>query len=87
MGDHAGEKLIIYFQSGLAIWQPSGNFSEVIARISVKSKRGKSYAKERFVGDYKYQIKQKKKFVNGIKAGDRLVVRLYDTENRFIGYK
>ncbi|MBW4572238.1 MAG: S-layer homology domain-containing protein [Tolypothrix carrinoi HA7290-LM1] len=70
----------------LAIWQPSGNFSEVITRISIKPKRGKGYLKERFLGDYKCKIKQKTKFVNGFKAGDRIVVRLYDTENRFIGY-
>ncbi len=70
----------------LAVWQPAGNFSEVITRISVKGKRGKGYLKERFLGDYKYKIKQKAKFVKGLKAGDRVVVRLYDTQNRFIGY-
>ncbi|MEH2233734.1 MAG: S-layer homology domain-containing protein [Nostoc sp.] len=70
----------------LAIWQPSGNFSEVIARISVKSKSGQSYLKEQFLGDYKYKIKQKAKFVKGLKASDRIVVRLYDVQNRFIGY-
>ncbi|MBW4559780.1 MAG: S-layer homology domain-containing protein [Mojavia pulchra JT2-VF2] len=70
----------------LAIWQQAGNFSEVITRISVKSKRGKGYLKERFLGDYKYKIKQKAKFAKGLKEGDRVVVRLYDTQNRFIGY-
>jgi hypothetical protein len=70
----------------LVIWEPSGNLSEVIARISVKSKGGKGYLKERFLGDYKYKIKQKAKFVKGLKASDRIVVRLYDVQNRFIGY-
>ncbi|ODH00627.1 S-layer protein [Nostoc sp. KVJ20] len=70
----------------LAIWQPSGNFSEVIARISVKSKSDEGYLKERFLGDYKYKIKQKAKFSKGLKASDRIVVRLYDIQNRFIGY-
>ncbi|MEH1821997.1 MAG: S-layer homology domain-containing protein [Nostoc sp.] len=70
----------------LTIWQPSGNFSEVIARISVKSKGSKGYLKEQFLGDYKYKIKQKAKFVKGLKASDRIVVRLYDIQNRFIGY-
>ncbi len=70
----------------LAIWEPSGNFSEVIARISVKSKSSKGYLKERFLGDYKYKIKQKAKFAKGLKASDRIVVRLYDVQNRFIGY-
>ncbi|MEH2283635.1 MAG: S-layer homology domain-containing protein [Nostoc sp.] len=70
----------------LAIWEPSANLSEVIARISVKSKSGKGYLKERFLGDYKYKIKQKAKFAKGLKASDRIVVRLYDVQNRFIGY-
>ncbi len=71
----------------IAIYQPTGNLSEVIARVSVKTKRGKKgFYKERFLGDYKYKIKQKAKFVKGIKTGDRMVVRLYDTQNRFIGY-
>ncbi|BBD62001.1 S-layer domain-containing protein [Nostoc sp. HK-01] len=70
----------------LAILQASGDFPEVIARISVKSKRHKDFLKERFLGDYKYKLKHKAKFVKGIKAGDRVVVRLYDTQNRFIGY-
>ncbi|MEJ6484294.1 S-layer homology domain-containing protein [Nostoc punctiforme UO1] len=70
----------------LAIWEPSGNLSELIARISVKSKGGKGYLKERFLGDYKYKIKQKAKFAKGLKASDRIVVRLYDVQNRFIGY-
>lgn len=70
----------------LAILQPSGSFEEVIARVSIKGKRGKSYLKERFLGDYKYKIQQKAKFVKGLKAGDRIVVRLYDNQNRFIGY-
>ncbi|MBW4677849.1 MAG: S-layer homology domain-containing protein [Desmonostoc geniculatum HA4340-LM1] len=70
----------------LAIWEPSGNLSEVIARVSVKSKHNKNYLKERFLGDYKYKIKQKAKFVKGLKASDRIVVRLYDLQNRFIGY-
>ncbi|BAZ53316.1 S-layer domain-containing protein [Nostoc sp. NIES-4103] len=70
----------------LAIWQPAGNFTDVIARVSLKAKRNKGYLKERFLGDYKYKIKHKAKFVKGLKAGDRVVVRLYDTQNRFIGY-
>ncbi|MBH8563194.1 S-layer homology domain-containing protein [Nostoc sp. CENA67] len=70
----------------LAIWQPSGNFTDVIARVSFKAKRNQAYLKERFLGDYKYKIKHKAKFVKGLKAGDRVVVRLYDTQNRFLGY-
>ncbi|WP_016951263.1 S-layer homology domain-containing protein [Anabaena sp. PCC 7108] len=70
----------------LAIWQPGGNFSEVIARVSMKGKHGEKYYQERFLGDYRYKIKQQAKFVKGFKLGDRIVVRLYDTKNRFIGY-
>ncbi|WP_460204028.1 S-layer homology domain-containing protein [Scytonema sp. NUACC21] len=70
----------------LSILQPSGSFSDVIARVSVKGKRGKGYFKERFLGDYKYKVKHKAKFVKGLKAGDRIIVRLFDTQNRFIGY-
>lgn len=73
----------------LAILQPSGNLSEVVARVSLKGKRNKGYLQERFLGDYKYKVKQKgkkAKFVKGIKPGDRIVVRLYDLQNRFLGY-
>jgi hypothetical protein len=73
----------------LAILQPSGNLSEVVARVSLKGKRNKGYLQERFLGDYKYKVKQKgkkAKFVKGIKPGDRVVVRLYDLQNRFLGY-
>ena len=70
----------------LYIWQPGGTIKEVIARISIKSKYGNKYRQERFLGDYKYKIKQKAKFVKGFKLCDRIVVRLYDNTNRFIGY-
>jgi hypothetical protein len=70
----------------LYIWQPGGTIKEVIARVSIKSKYGNKYRQERFLGDYKYKIKQKAKFVKGFKLGDRIVIRLYDTSNRFIGY-
>ncbi len=73
----------------LAILQPSGNLSEVVTRVSLKGKRNKGYLKERFLGDYKYKLQQKgkkAKFVKGIKPGDRVVVRLYDLQNRFLGY-
>ncbi|OKH16211.1 hypothetical protein NIES592_00615 [Fischerella major NIES-592] len=64
----------------LAVLQPAGDISEVITRVFPKSKHGNKYHKERFLGDYKYKIKSKAKFVRGLKAGDRIVVRLYDTQ-------
>ncbi len=73
----------------LAIMQPSGNLAEVVARVSLKGKRNKGYLQERFLGDYKYKVQQKgkkAKFLKGIKPGDRVVVRLYDLQNRFLGY-
>ncbi|TAF07727.1 MAG: S-layer homology domain-containing protein [Nostocales cyanobacterium] len=70
----------------LYIWQPGGKLSEVIARISLRGKHGDKYYQERFLGDFKYKIKQKAKFVNGFKLGDRIVVRLYDPKNRLMGY-
>ena len=88
---NASSQTAIKRKSGIAIaiFQPSGNLSEVITRVSVKTKRGKKgFYKERFLGDYKYKIKQKQKakFVKGLKTGDRMVVRLYDMQKRFIGY-
>ncbi|MCE2720000.1 MAG: S-layer homology domain-containing protein [Dolichospermum sp.] len=70
----------------LYIWQPGGTISEVTARISIKSKYGDKYRQERFLGDYRYRMKQKANFVKGFKSGDIIVVRLYDTTNRLIGY-
>ena len=70
----------------LYIWQPGGTISEVIARISIKSKYGDKYRQERFLGDYRYRMKQKANFVKGFKSEDIIVVRLYDTTNRLIGY-
>ena len=88
---NASSQVKIKSKSGIAIaiLQPAGNLSEVITRVSVKTKGGKKgFYKERFLGDYKYKIKQKQKakFVKGLKTGDRMVVRLYDMQKRFIGY-
>lgn len=69
----------------LAIWQPAANLSEVIARISVMSKDS-NFASERYIGDYRYQVNQRAKFVGGVNPGDRVVVRLYNYQNRLIGF-
>ncbi|HAX80656.1 MAG TPA: hypothetical protein DCY88_33675 [Cyanobacteria bacterium UBA11372] len=70
----------------LAIRQPSGTLSEVIARVSLKAKRNDGYAAERFIGDYRYRLNQRATFRRGMNPGDRIVVRLYDFQNRLIGY-
>lgn len=69
----------------LAIWQPAANLSEVVARLSVMSKDS-NFAEERYIGDYRYQVNQRAKFVGGVNPGDRIVVRLYNYQNRLIGF-
>lgn len=69
----------------LAIWQPAANLSEVVARLSVMSKDS-NFAEERYIGDYRYQVNQRAKFVGGVNPGDRVVVRLYNYQNRLIGF-
>ena len=70
----------------LAIRQPSGRSPGVIARVSLKSKKGASYAPEQFVGDFRYRINKRANFGGGVKAGDRIAVRLYNLQNKLIGY-
>ncbi|WP_017719225.1 S-layer homology domain-containing protein [Kamptonema formosum] len=69
----------------LAILQPSGTPSNVTVRLSLKAKQITGYLRERFIGDFRYQPSQRAKFMRGLYAGDRVVVRLYDLENRLIG--
>ncbi|MFB2838818.1 S-layer homology domain-containing protein [Floridanema evergladense] len=69
----------------IAIWQPAANLSEVIARLSVMSKDS-NFASERYMGDYRYQVNQRAKFVGGVNPGDRVVIRLYNYQNRLIGF-
>jgi hypothetical protein len=70
----------------LAILQNQPRLSQVIARISIRSKRSNGYLVERFVGDYRFNINQKATFIRGLNPGDRLVVRLFDLQNRPLGY-
>ncbi|OKH36698.1 hypothetical protein NIES2119_16875 [[Phormidium ambiguum] IAM M-71] len=69
----------------LAIWQPAANLSEVVARLSVMSKDS-NFAQEKYLGDYRYQVNQRAKFIGGVNPGDRVVVRLYNYQNRLIGF-
>jgi len=70
----------------LAILQSQPRLSQVIARVSLKSKRSKGFLVERFVGDYRFNINQRATFIRGLNPGDRLVVRLFDLQNRPLGY-
>ncbi|MBD3560906.1 S-layer homology domain-containing protein [Planktothrix sp. FACHB-1355] len=70
----------------LMIRQPLETLPNPIARVSLKSKNGNNYAPERLIGDYRYRLDRRAQFRGGMNAGDRIVVRLYDNENRSIGY-
>jgi hypothetical protein len=70
----------------LAVLQSQPRLSQVIARISLKSKSQKKFIKERFIGDYRFNINQRATFIRGLNSGDRLVVRLFDLQNRPLGY-
>lgn len=70
----------------LAILQPQATFQDVIARVSVKSKQDNVFQQEKYIGDYRYRSNQRIQFTQGLNAGDRIVVRLFDQNNRFIGY-
>lgn len=70
----------------LAILQKQATLNNVIARVSVRSRTAQGFSSERFLGDFRYKINKKARFVKGLKAGDRAIVRLFNTENQFIGY-
>ncbi len=72
----------------LTIAQKSRSSQKVTARVSLKSRISQGYQAERLVGDFKYKLKDlsKAQFMKGVKAGDRVVVRLFSEDNQFIGY-
>ncbi len=70
----------------LAIAQQNPTLSQVVARISLRSVRGERFLEERFAGDYLYNINQKARFIRGLNPLDRVVVRLFDLQNRVLGY-
>jgi hypothetical protein len=70
----------------LAIAQKKAKSSKVVARISVRSRTSQGFTAERFLGDFRYKVNKKAKFVKGLKSGDRVIVRLFNQENQFIGY-
>jgi len=73
-------------QFRLAIRQSQPNLDGVIARISLRQRYSESFVQERLIGDFRYRINEEAQFVEGLTAGDRVVVRLFDLQNRFIGY-
>jgi hypothetical protein len=73
----------------LSILQRQSSLSHVVARVSLKERLNSSFRDEQFVGDFRYKLKDKKnkaRFIKGVKAGDRVVIRLFDKQERFIGY-
>jgi hypothetical protein len=73
----------------LAIAQTAKKSQHVIARVSLKETNRQGFVAERFLGDFRYKLHHKKQqanFINGVKAGDRVVVRLFDKKGEFIGY-
>jgi hypothetical protein len=72
----------------LTIAQKSRSNQKVTARVSLKSRISQGYQAEQLIGDFKYKLKDqsKAKFLKGVKAGDRVVVRLFSEDNQFIGY-
>ncbi len=70
----------------LAIVQKQVTLPGVIARLSVKEKQGKKFKKEKFIGDFRYRINQRARFTKGLKAGDRVLVRLFTPQNQLIGF-
>lgn len=70
----------------LSIAQNRPTLSKVIARVSARSKTAQGFDPERLIGDFRYKINKKAKFVKGLNAGDRVIVRLFTPDNQFIGY-
>jgi hypothetical protein len=73
-------------QFSLAIRQPQVTLSNVIARVSIQSRRREIYTQERFISDFRYRMNQRSQFIRGVNPGDRVVVRLFTPQNILIGY-
>jgi hypothetical protein len=69
----------------LELFQPVATPPEKIVRLSVKERRSDGYSKERFIGDFRTPPNQRMQFLGGLAPGDRMVVRLYDLQNRLLG--
>ncbi|CAN1211877.1 hypothetical protein TUMEXPCC7403_16850 [Tumidithrix helvetica PCC 7403] len=71
----------------LAILQNRPTLSQVIARVSLQSKRSNGFLPERFVGDFLYPINGSARFIRGLNPNDRVTVRLFNPkDSRLIGY-
>lgn len=71
----------------LAVQQDRPKLREVIARVSLVSRRGNGYLPERFVGDFLMPINRPVQFIRGLNPEDRVVVRIFDPQGqRLLGY-
>lgn len=70
----------------LAIMQAQPSYPNIIARVSLLTKRPDAFLQERFIGDFRYRINQRAQFIRGLNPGDRVVIRLFTPQNQLIGY-
>lgn len=70
----------------LSIKQDRPQVKEVIVRLSRQRKRINTYLPEVFVGDFVFPINQKAQFTGLVEPFDRYSVRIFDRQNRFLGY-
>jgi len=70
----------------LSIRQKRPLLSQVTVRLSLQTKRGESFLSERLIGNFGFLINQIVNFGRGLNPEDRIVIRIYDSQNRFLGY-
>ena len=73
-------------QFSLSVKQDRPQIKEVIVRLSRQRKRLNTYLPEVFVGDFVFPLNRKAQFAGLIEPFDRYSVRLFDRQNRFLGY-
>ncbi len=70
----------------LAVSQRQVTLSTVIARVSLLPVRPEGYLKEKLIGDFRFNMNQRVRFIRGLNPGDRVVVRLFTPQKQLIGY-
>ncbi|NEQ27543.1 MAG: hypothetical protein F6K28_52780, partial [Microcoleus sp. SIO2G3] len=70
----------------LAVMQAQPSYPNLIARVSLLTKRPDAFLQERFIGDFRYRMNQRAQFIRGLNPGNRIVVRLFTPQNQLIGY-
>lgn len=73
----------------LMLAQNTQKMRKVVARLALKEQTQPGFKPERFLGDYRYELSRRQQhsmLIDGLRAGDRVVVRLFDQQDRFIGY-